>query len=52
VEYSGDLAHWDQAGEPVTAAANRVQWIDNGPPKTATPPGDSEVRYYRVVIVE
>jgi hypothetical protein len=52
VEYSGDLTDWVQAGEPVTAAANRTQWVDNGPPKTVSPPASAAVRYYRVVILE
>ncbi len=31
------------------APANRVQWIDEGPPKTVSPPVNAASRYYRVV---
>jgi hypothetical protein len=33
---------------PVTGTGSRVQWVDNGPPKTATPPTNG-FRFYRVL---
>ncbi|MGC3958168.1 MAG: DUF11 domain-containing protein [Verrucomicrobiota bacterium] len=38
------------AAQPaIVAPADRVQWIDSGPPKTiSVPPGGSNSRYYRV----
>lgn len=51
VEYSADCATWIQAGEPLGTTANRMQWIDDGPPKTATKPGSEKTRYYRVVVL-
>jgi hypothetical protein len=33
----------------VTAANNRVQWYDDGPPKTASKPASVSSRYYRVI---
>jgi len=40
---------WRSAGVPITAPANRVQWLDDGPPKTESPPGAVGNRLYRVV---
>lgn len=40
-----------QAAQPsVTAPADRTQWIDSGPPKTASPPSSVPTRYYRVML--
>ena len=33
----------------VVAPSSRVQWIDDGPPKTDSAPGSASQRYYRVV---
>jgi hypothetical protein len=30
------------------APANRVQWIDDGPPKTVSHPTNAMARFYRV----
>ena len=49
VEYSADMRTWSVAVPPVTAAGTRVQWVDAGPPKTASPPGPPGQRFYRVV---
>jgi hypothetical protein len=40
---------WLTADPTITAAANRVQWLDDGPPKTVSPPGGVGTRLYRVV---
>jgi hypothetical protein len=40
---------WRTADPPITAAANRVQWLDDGPPKTESLPGAASNRFYRVV---
>ena len=40
---------WRTAGVPITAPANRVQWLDDGPPKTDSLPGSVSSRLYRVV---
>lgn len=47
VEYSDDLVLWKRAGSAFAAGGNRVQWIDYGPPKTATVP--TSARFYRIV---
>lgn len=49
VQYSNDMTTWNAAGTPVTAGGTRTQWIDNGPPKTPTPPAGSGTRFYRVL---
>ena len=49
VEYSSDLLSWFAAptGE-VTAAGPAAQWIDRGPPGTASLPFHATQRFYRV----
>lgn len=51
VEYSGDMVTWDRSSARITAVANRLQWIDSGPPKTKSHPSGSSNRYYRFVLV-
>lgn len=48
VEYSSNLTTWKKCLVPIQAGANRVQWIDRGPPYTDTHPGTAGSRYYRV----
>ena len=49
VQYSeeGSFTNTLTALPPITANANRTQWIDSGPPKTISIPGAS--RFYRVI---
>ncbi len=49
VEHSPDLLEWRSAAGEITASANRLQWIDNGPPKTEPHPSKVSSRYYRLV---
>jgi len=49
VEYSANGVDWAQVTPSVRAGGNRVQWIDNGPPKTETHPSAEKVRLYRVI---
>ncbi|MEO8616062.1 MAG: Calx-beta domain-containing protein [Luteolibacter sp.] len=51
VEYSHDLAVWTRVVPTITAPANRLQWIDNGPPKTTSHPSAVPNRYYRFVLI-
>jgi hypothetical protein len=48
VQYSPDMATWTNANPTITAPANRVQWLDDGPPKTVSRPGGPGSRFYRV----
>ena len=41
---------WTAATPTVTATATRVQWYDDGPPKTASKPESAPTRYYRVIL--
>lgn len=51
VIYSDDVSFTAPARAlpAISAAANRVQWIDAGPPKTRELPGASAHRFYRVI---
>ena len=43
-------APWFVATPSVTANANRTQWYDDGPPKTASNPMAIPSRFYRVIV--
>lgn len=51
VQYSSDMVNWQTALPVITAPANRVQWIDAGPPGTSSSPAQASVRYYRVILL-
>jgi uncharacterized repeat protein (TIGR01451 family) len=51
--YSSDVAFATNAlaAQPsIVAQANRVQWIDDGPPKTVSHPSNPGSRYYKVLL--
>jgi hypothetical protein len=49
VQYGSDMTHWKTAVPNITAPANRVQWYDDGPPKTDSAPTSVASRLYRVL---
>ncbi len=51
VQYSTDLKNWKLAWPSLTGTGNRVQWIDNGPPRTDRVSPTQPHRFYRVVLV-
>lgn len=51
VDYSNDAQSWIRASGSITAVSNRLQWIDNGPPKTQSHPSTVGSRFYRFVEV-
>lgn len=53
IEYSPDMSpsSWIRVRSTVTAAANRLQWIDNGPPKTDSHPSEAASRFYRFALI-
>ncbi|MCH7225008.1 DUF11 domain-containing protein [Haloferula sp. A504] len=51
VEYSPDMTTWMRVLPSITAPANRLQWIDSGPPKTESHPSATASRFYRFVLI-
>ncbi len=49
IEYSCGKSEWKAASGEVKASSNRLQWIDNGPPKTECHPSEAPTRFYRLV---
>ena len=49
VQYSSDMQTWKTANPVITAPSNRVQWYDDGPPKTESKPTAIGSRFYRVM---
>lgn len=51
IVYSDDISFANPrvARPPVVAPADRVQWIDHGPPDTAASPSNAPTRFYRVI---
>ena len=51
IQYSQDMVAWKTVTPSVTSGANRIQWIDDGPPKTESLPTNGSSRFYRVITV-
>ena len=51
VQYSSDMTNWKTAVKSIVAAGTAVQWMDDGPPKTDTPPSQAGSRFYRVFLL-
>jgi len=50
IQYTDSLANeWKTVRPGIVAPADRVQWIDSGPPGTECAPGDVASRFYRVI---
>jgi len=47
--YSEDMVNWSVAQPLVTGTGYDVQWVDDGPPKTESPPSAVPQRYYEVL---
>ncbi len=50
VQYGNDLTDWKTAWPSVAGTGNRIQWMDNGPPRTETSPAPEPSRFYRIVL--
>ncbi|HUR47807.1 MAG TPA: ice-binding family protein [Candidatus Saccharimonadales bacterium] len=50
IQYSSDMETWKSANPIITAPSNKVQWYDDGPPKTESAP-TSGSRFYRVMVL-
>jgi hypothetical protein len=51
IQYSSDLRTWKDAQPAVAGNGTRIQWIDNGQPKTETAPSATAVRFYRIILL-
>jgi hypothetical protein len=51
VQYSSDMTNWKTALPAIMGTGSRVQWIDNGPPKTESLPSSESSRFYRVILL-
>jgi hypothetical protein len=51
VQYSSDLMNWKTAQPAIVGTGTRIQWIDNGQPKTESAPSTQPVRFYRVILL-
>jgi len=50
IQYTDDLSNpWKTVQPGIVAPANRVQWIDSGPPGTECAPGAAGNRFYRII---
>jgi hypothetical protein len=51
IQYSSDLTTWKTAQPAVVGNGTRIQWLDNGEPKTDSAPSTQAARFYRVVLL-
>jgi len=49
VQYSKNGDSWTNVVPDVISGGTRMQWIDNGPPKTSSHPAGENLRLYRVI---
>ena len=52
IQYGDDMLTWKTVTLGGTSSANRVQWIDNGQPKTESFPSKQSSRFYRVITAQ
>jgi len=51
VQYTSDLKTWRTAQPAIMGNGTRLQWIDNGQPKTVSPPSAEQKRFYRLLVL-
>ena len=51
VQYCSELGVWKKAQPAITGNGTRIQWIDNGEPKTESAPAATPMRFYRVILL-
>ena len=49
VQYSSNMTDWKTTDPVITAPSNRLQWYDDGPPKTESKPNTVGSRFYRII---
>jgi hypothetical protein len=52
IQYSSEPQVWRTALPKVVGTGNRIQWIDNGSPKTENHPSTVTSRLYRILVAE
>ncbi len=52
IQYSGDFTTWKTSLPKVDGTGNRIQWIDNGSPKTESHPSSTSSRFYRILATQ
>jgi len=52
LQYATDPALWKTALPKVEGTGNRIQWLDNGPPRTDSHPSTASSRFYRILVAE
>ena len=51
VQYRSNLVQWKTALPAIEGTGTRVQWIDNGLPKTESAPASTSRRFYRLIML-
>ena len=51
MQYSTNLIDWKTVVPAIPGTGTRVQWIDNGPPKTESIPALNDHRFYRLILL-
>jgi hypothetical protein len=51
IQYTSDLVTWKTVTPTIKGNGSKVQWIDNGSPKTENLPANSGQRFYKVILL-
>ena len=51
IQYSSNLIQWKTAQPSIVGNGTRIQWIDNGQPKTESSPASTDKRFYRLIVL-
>ena len=51
VQYTKDMTNWKTVTPTLMGTGTRIQWLDNGPPKTETHPNGEPSRIYRLMML-
>jgi Bacterial Ig domain/Immunoglobulin domain/PKD-like domain len=51
LQYTLNLQLWKTASPAIRGNGTKIQWIDNGQPKTESPPATTPRRFYRLILL-
>ncbi len=51
IQYTDNLQNWKTAWPAISGNCSKIQWIDNGPPRTESSPVQQSQRTYRVISI-